>query len=152
MRVFGKWLQCDDGETRPVVECLVSAADGRLVGEHFLVDSCADCTVLSADLLTRLKLVGKAPPQDMSLKGISGAGNYVVVNTIVELVRADAGPVRVRGEMAAFTDTTATDLSILGRDVLNQFDVILSRRRDEVVLLAGDHHYQIGSTNSGQST
>jgi hypothetical protein len=29
-----------------------------------------------------------------------------------------------------------TDLSILGRDVLNHFDVILTRRRNEVPLLA----------------
>ena len=37
---------------------------------------------------------------------------------------------------AAFTDPSATDLSILGRDILNWFDLILGRQRKEVLLLA----------------
>ena len=45
--------------------------------------------------------------------------------------------------MAAFTDPAAADLSILGRDVLDHFDVIVSRRRNEVLLLATNHRYQI---------
>ena len=143
MRVVGKWMACDDGVLRPVVECLVTGSDTRQVDEHFLVDSCADCTVLSADLVNKLELTGKPPPSSLSLKGISGAGNYVVVNTVVELLRAEDGPARVRGEIAAFTDPTATDLSILGRDVLDHFDVIISRRRNEVLLLAGNHYYQV---------
>ncbi len=49
----------------------------------------------------------------------------------------------MRGEFAAFTDPSAADLSILGRDVLNWFDLILSYPRKEVLLLAGDHHYRV---------
>jgi hypothetical protein len=41
------------------------------------------------------------------------------------------------------TDLTATDLSILGRDVLTLFDVILNRRRGEVLLLAANHRYRV---------
>jgi hypothetical protein len=37
----------------------------------------------------------------------------------------------------------ATDLSVLGRDVLDHFDVLLSRRRNEVVFLAQRHHYRV---------
>ena len=146
MRIVGKWHTCDDGIARPIVETSVLSATGQGVFERFLVDSCADCTVLSAHLLQQLGLTGKAPPAGLSLKGISGAGTYVVVHTVVEFLRADDGPTRVRGEIAAFTDPTATDLSILGRDVLNHFDVVLSRRRDEVLLLAGDHHYHVAHT------
>jgi hypothetical protein len=147
MRVFGKWFHCDDGETRPVVKSLVTAADDQTVGEDFLVDSCADCTVLSANMFRKLKLAGKPPPEGLSLKGIGGSGNWVIVNTVVEFLQADGGPARIRGNLAAFTDPTATDMSILGRDVLNYFDVILSRRRDEVLLLAGHHHYQVNPAN-----
>ena len=49
----------------------------------------------------------------------------------------------MRGEFAAFTDPAATDLSILGRDILNHFDVILSRRRNEVLLLAANHQFRV---------
>jgi hypothetical protein len=34
-------------------------------------------------------------------------------------------------------------MSILGRDVLNHFDLILSRRRNEVLLVAPNHQYRI---------
>jgi len=46
----------------------------------------------------------------------------VLVKTVIELATDDAGAVSLRGEFAAFTDPTATDLSIFGRDVLNHFD------------------------------
>jgi hypothetical protein len=46
-------------------------------------------------------------------------------------------------KFAAFTQSTGMDYSILGRDVLDNFDVILGRQRREVVLLAGNHQNQI---------
>ena len=83
------------------------------------------------------------PPASMSLQGIGGTCGYVLVRTVLELTRDDGGPADIRGEFAAFIDPTATDLSILGRDVLNHFDVILSHRRNEVLLLAPNHQYRI---------
>jgi hypothetical protein len=62
---------------------------------------------------------------------------------LLELTRDDGVPATIRGEFAAFIDPRASDLSILGRDVLDNFDVIISRRRDEVLLLAPNHHYHV---------
>lgn len=45
-----------DGITRPIVYARVQAADGSLERDRFLIDSGADRTVLSADLLIRLAL------------------------------------------------------------------------------------------------
>ncbi len=143
MRIVGKWHMCEDGNTRPVVDATVSSAGDRASLEIFLVDTCSDCTVLSAQLFQKLQLIGKPASPGISLKGITGSGDYLVVNSVVEFLRAEGGPVRVRGEMAAFTDPMATDLSILGRDVLDHFDVIISRRRNEVLLLGGNHYYQV---------
>ncbi len=39
-------------------------------------------------------------------------------------------------------DDAAADMSILGRDVLDHFDLLLSRRRNEVLLLATNHRYR----------
>jgi hypothetical protein len=50
---------------------------------------------------------------------------------------------RIQGDIWAFTDPAASDMSILGRDVLDHFDVIVSRRNNEVLLLATNHQYQI---------
>jgi len=40
--------------TRPVLKIKVEAADGSFRVEFFLVDRCADRTVFSADLLSKL--------------------------------------------------------------------------------------------------
>ena len=68
---------------------------------------------------------------------------YVIVESTIELTRDDGGPAVVRGKFAAVTDPLATDLSVMGRDVLNNFDVIVSRPKNEVLLLAPRHCYQI---------
>jgi hypothetical protein len=61
----------------------------------------------------------------------------------LEFARDDGIPVSVRGRYLAFTTPGATDMSIMGRDVLDNFDVIVSKPRDEVLLLAPNHHYRI---------
>ena len=109
----------------------------------FLIDSCADRSVFSANLLSRRGFPLTPPPENLSLQGISGTCAFALVRTVLELTRDDGGPVHIRGKFAAFIDPAATDLSILGRDVLNHFDVILSRRRNEVLLLAPNHHYRV---------
>jgi hypothetical protein len=128
------------------VDAKVRGADGNFVSEIFLVDSCADCTVFSALLLTTLNLPSTSPSPGVSLKGISGGSSFVFTSTTVEFTRDDGAPAHVHGQFAGFTAPTATDLSILGRDVLDHFDVILSRRRDEVLLLAGRYLYQVTAT------
>jgi hypothetical protein len=67
----------------------------------------------------------------------------VLVRTAVELASDDGRTATVHGDFAAFTDPDAMEMSILGRDVLDNFDLIISRRRDEVLLLAGVHGYQV---------
>jgi hypothetical protein len=143
MLVAGKWLLCDDGVTRPVVEANVIGDNGIPQEECFLVDCCADRTVLSAALLNRLQLPTQPAPSGVTLQGISGSTPYAVVTTVIELTRDDGGLASIRGSLAAFTDPLAADLSILGRDCLNNFDLILSWRRNEVLLLAPNHDYQV---------
>jgi hypothetical protein len=146
MRIAGEWLVCNDGVTRPVIQAEVQAADGSLQRGVFLIDSCADRTVFGADFMKKLGFSMTPAAEDLSLKGITGECGFVVARTVIELTRDDGGVAAVRGEFAAFTDASATDLSILGRDVLNVFDVILSRRRNEVLLLAQNHSYRVVAT------
>jgi hypothetical protein len=143
MRIVGEWLACNDGVTRPTLEARVQAADGSLLRCAFLIDSGADRTVLAADLLEDLGFNATPAHQGMTLQGITGECGFVVVRTVVELRCDDGAAANMRGEFAAFTDPSATDMSILGRDILNKFDVILSHQRDEVLLLAMNHRYRV---------
>jgi hypothetical protein len=143
MRIVGEWLVCDDGVTRPSVRASVRDVDGALILERYLIDSGADRTVLSADLLRDLRLPIERPSLDFGLRGVSGGVSFVVVTTAIEFVSDDRRPATVRGGFAAFTDPRAMDMSILGRDVLDNFDVIISRRRNGVLLLAPNHQYHV---------
>ncbi len=146
MVIVGEWFPDEDGITRPVVLVEVPGADGTLCQERFLVDTAADRTAFSAAFLHKLDVIGNGAPPGVSLKGIGGGSPYVLVTTALEFTREDGGRVRVRSDFAAFTDPAATDMSILGRDVLDIFDVITSRRRNAVLLLAGNHRYQVTSS------
>jgi hypothetical protein len=143
MLIVDEWLLGDDGTTRPIVRAEVSGLDGRLVPESFLIDSGADRTVLSAAVLERLHLPMRRGEPGLTLSGIGGESAFILVRTALIFVREDGGAARIRGELAGFTDATVTDLSILGRDVLDHFDVVLSRRRNDVLLLAPNHRYHI---------
>jgi hypothetical protein len=143
MRIVGDWFLFADGEIRPILRAKLQTGHGTMVTEQFLVDTGADRTVFTAALLQQLALPVEQAPLDEGLLGIGGAASYVIVESVVELTRDDGGPAMVRGKFAAFTDPLTTDLSVMGRDVLNNFDVIVSRPHSEVLLLAPRHHYQV---------
>jgi hypothetical protein len=145
MLVRGEWQLRDDGVLRPIVRARVGGG-GSPIPENFLIDSGADRSVLSAVLVTRLQVPTRSAPPGFILSGIGGTSEFVLVTTVLEFIRDDGGAVKVRGEFTGFTDPTATDLSILGRDVLDHFDLVLSRRRSEILLLAPRHQYRIERT------
>jgi hypothetical protein len=132
-----------DGATRPMIPAHLLRQDGTLYSEAFLIDTGADITVLSAAVLQQLNCPTAPPPAGLSLVGISGSGAFVLVQAVLEFRRADGGAARVRGSVAAFVDPAASDYSILGRDVLDNFDVIISRRQNEIWLLAPHHGYRV---------
>jgi predicted aspartyl protease len=143
MRIVGKWQVSDDGVKFPVVEVEVKTADGQSKSDKFLVDSGADRTVFSANLLEKLGLPRLPVPAGLTLEGIGGESGFVLVETIMKIPGEDGETATLRGQFAAFTDPSATEISILGREVLDHFDVILSRRRGEVLLLAENHTYRV---------
>jgi len=58
-------------------------------------------------------------------------------------VQAQVGGASAAKLAEYFLVDSGADLSILGRDVLNHFDVILSRRNNDLLLLAPNHHYRV---------
>jgi hypothetical protein len=143
MVIVGKWHLFDDGVTRPIVRAQVIGGNGTPRGDNFLIDSGADRSVFSAALLGRLGLPVTSVQPNFTLSGIGGTSEFVLVTTVIEFIRDSGRVVRVRGEFAGFTDPAATDLSVLGRDVLDHFDLIISRRRSEILLLAPNHQYRV---------
>jgi predicted aspartyl protease len=124
-----------------VIRGEILTGDGSWVQAPFLVDTAADRTVLSANILEALRLQPLATPQQLS--GVGGVVTSTVVETHIQFPREDTGQVVFRGQYAAVTDLEALDMSVLGRDLTNFFAVIVDRPRDVVCLLGQRHQYTI---------
>ena len=144
MRIDGEWFECDDGVLRPVIRGVVQNATGDWEPMLFLVDTGADRTVFSAAAFNTLGF----DPSDESTRigGIGGIVHSVNVPTSIRLVRDDGGVVAFRSTYAAFTQLESLDISVLGRDVMALFSVIVDRPNRKVVLVRDQHRYEIHSS------
>jgi hypothetical protein len=143
MRVEGRWHLFDDGILRPVVDAVVQTPEGTWQTAMLLLDAGADRTVFEARLLTVLQTLAVPADEAPELGGIGGRTTCIFVQTRLGFVRDDKQMVTVQGPFGVFTNPTSSDVSVLGRDVTNNFDVIYSFPRREVMLLATPHSYQI---------
>jgi hypothetical protein len=141
MVLSGSWKLCDDGVLRPVILGKVRAGDGSQIKAWFLADTGADRTVFSEDILRELNVqpVGDAP----QLGRVGGQAASVAIHTDIVMEREDGTSVTFKGRFAAFTDPTALDMSVLGREITNLFALIIDRPGNIVCLVGGGHCYQI---------
>jgi hypothetical protein len=137
----GEWLLYDDGIARPTMRAEIRGSDGIWRRIKLLLDTGADRTVISADVLRTLGLQCAQPADRIG--GVGGLADSVDVTTQIRLTRDDGQWITLRGTYAACLQTEALDMSVLGRDVLDLFAVIVDRAADRVVLLHGSHSYAI---------
>jgi len=141
MRLNGERLECDNGVVRPVLRAEIQAADGAWRAVELLVDCAADRTVLCAHVVEALKLTGSPPIE--TVVGVGGPVDSIIVNTVIRVIRDDGKLVLFRGAFAACRERTALDMSVLGRDILDMFALVLDRRASVVAILGGQHTYRI---------
>jgi len=146
MRINGEWLVCDDGIIRPVLQGFVQLADGSWKGLVLLLDGGADRTVLSADFLNPLQPLAMEEAEITSLAGVGGIAESITVETAISFMKDDGRRVAVRGPLSVFTEMGSADLSVLGRDVTNNFSVIYDYPSRTVTLLAAPHSYEVKSS------
>jgi hypothetical protein len=141
MVISGVWHLCDDGMVRPVIQAEVLASDGSWSKAPFLIDTGADRTVFSTDILTALRL----PPVVTAdhIGGVGGVVASVIVATQIRLTRENNGKVLFQGQYAGVTEVATLDMSVLGRDITNLFAVIVDWPQQVVCLLGQRHQYII---------
>lgn len=108
---------------------------------EFLVDTGADCTVISALTWVALRL----PPAvaQARLGGVGGVADSIVVETQIRFSRETGSKVLFRGHYAAFSRVESLDMCVLGRDVTDLLAVVVARPRDVVCLLGQRHQFTI---------
>jgi hypothetical protein len=141
MRINGTWHTGDDGVVRPVMLGEILAANDFWLQAPFLLDIGADRTVLSASVLA---LLGYQPAEvHERLGGIGGVTDAVTVATRIKLICEDDKPIVFHGQYAAVTRLEALDMSVLGRDILHLFGVIVDQSNSLVCMLRPPHRYLI---------
>jgi hypothetical protein len=143
MRVNGQWLECEDGVIRPSVRGLVRVDDEQMIEVAFLLDAGADRTVFNSRYLYRLLPLATTESEQIHLAGVGGEAGSITVQTAIGFIRDNGQLIKVRGAFGVFIDSESSEMPVLGRDVTNNFDVIYSFPRREVILLAPPHSYQI---------
>jgi hypothetical protein len=142
MQINGEWSLFDDGIVRPVMRGEARASTNRWVAAEFLVDTAADRTVFSAGLLATLPLQHISARE--RLGGLGGMTLSVVVETRLRFRReAGRGSVVFRGQFAAVTEPEALDVSVLGRDIIGLFALIVDQPGNVVCLLGQRYRYRI---------
>lgn len=143
MRVEGRWHDFGDGIFRPVVEARLQLPNGAWQNLVFLLDSGADRTILETRFFSWLAPRVLPDEQAPRLGGVGGQVESKLVQTRLAFIRSDSQQVLVNGPFSVFTQAESSDISILGRDVTDNFDVIYSLRKREVLLLAPPHDYVV---------
>jgi predicted aspartyl protease len=117
------------------------SSDGSWVKLRFLVDTGADRTVFSAPVLELLQL--KAIDSAERLSGAGGVVDSVIVATEIRFSHDQSGKATFQGQYAACGQTETSDMSVLGRDILNLFALIVDRPGDTIFLVGPHHTYSI---------
>ena len=135
MRIEGRWHLFKDSVLRPVIDAAVRTPTGAWQPVMLLLDAGADRTVFDASLLTLLSPLALPATQAPELGGVGGKVQCIFVETNLAFASEDGKRVTIRGSFGVFVDPTSSDVSILGRDVTNHFEVTYSYPRRMVTLL-----------------
>ena len=146
MRFNGEWLHGDDGIVRPILRAEILSGNDGWHAFELLVDTGADRTVISANVLEAVNLPTIQPLAQIA--GVGGAVRSVLVETQIRWLRDDGNLVTFRGQYSACLDYESLDMSVLGRDILDMFTLIVDRRSKVLAILGGQHHYTIVQQSS----
>ena len=142
MRLNGRWEQTSSGLLLPTIRVDVRASDGTWRSVPFLIDTGAEISVLRYELLYALQLYPETD-DGSSLSGLGGGTAAMRVATTLRIDRDDGVPVHFHGVFHGLTDPIELDMSILGRDILRHFALIVDRPGLVVPFVAGQHGYRI---------
>jgi len=139
MRIDGTWAKDENGVFLPLIHAELLGEHGVWVACTFLVDTGAETTVIAADTLRQLGLPTQPSPR--RLQGIGGIVDSVAVDTKIKFIQPDGSPAIVRHLFDALTDDGDSDISLLGREVLGAFSVIVDRPGRTIHLISPPHRY-----------
>jgi hypothetical protein len=135
MRIDGRWLRCTDGIERPVVDVHLVLPTRQLAALPMLVDTGADFTILAYAVGQSLSAYLQTTPVNTTAQGIGGQIPTHMLNVRLLFTSMGGRQVMLNGPIPTFATPANPDFSVLGRDVLDRFELVYSRTRAIIALL-----------------
>ena len=141
MRINGQWRIDDRGVAEPILVGRLLSSFGEWLQVPFLIDTGAERTLLSPDILEALGFV--ATPSRHQFVGLGGAVDVWTVQTKLRLDLDSGSHIDINGPFDGLHSGREGEMAILGRDVIVHFATIFDRPADTITLLHGRHRYSI---------
>lgn len=145
MRIEGRWLLCTDGIERPVIDIHLLLADGHLAALPILIDTGADSTVLSYTVVQSLAGYVQPTTPHITAQSVTGSIETSLLNVDIIFTATCGQQVKLKGPVPSFATPASVDLSVLGRDALDHFDLVYSRSQKLIVLLTHPDTFTLSS-------
>ncbi len=131
-------MLCADGFERPVIDGDLLLPDRQQVPVPFLLDTGADFTLLSHSVLSTLATYVR-PREAPHVSSIAGNAPIVFLEVDLLLTTTEGRQLQFYGPVQALATPWNLELSVLGRDVIDHFDLAYSRTRHLLALLTAPH-------------
>ncbi|MBI3798780.1 MAG: aspartyl protease family protein [Deltaproteobacteria bacterium] len=142
MIFYGRY-RFNAGAYRPSLTAYVLSTDGRWIKQSFLVDTGADITFLPQRSIAMLGIDTSGVTVKDDVGGVGGQGvPYIEYPTQVRLI-SPVGAQVLEGTLNVFLDPHASDVPLLGRDVLDTFTCIFDRTKEQVLLIEPPDRYEL---------
>ena len=136
MRIEGRWLVGIDGVERPVFDGYLEVPSGIQLAVSLLIDTGADFTVLAPDVAQQFVSVVRPTPTSTTAGGIGGTQPVHELAVDLLLPTTSGQRARIRGPLPILLAPGSLELSVIGRDLLDQFALIYDRPQSVLLLLA----------------
>lgn len=143
MRIDGQWAVDDLGVTYPFIPARIQNELGEWMECPFILDTAAERTVIAAEVVGQLGF--PLIHSNVILSGVGGLVRTYRLPTRIELSPRGGNSIAINGPFVGSVESSL-QLSVLGRDVLANFAVIVDRPGNTVCLLHGRHRYVIQET------
>ncbi len=135
MRFEGRWLAGADGVERPVFDGLIAAPGGVQLAVSLLIDTGADLTVLAPAVAEQLAGLVQPTPTATVVGGVGGTQQVYELAVDLLLPTTTGQRARIRGPLPILLEPGSLELSVIGRNLLDQFTLIYSRPHQTLLLL-----------------
>jgi hypothetical protein len=135
MRIEGRWLSFPGGVERPIIDGHLLLPGGQLASLPLVIDTGADFTVLAYDVAQQLAMYVQPAPLKQSAIGVGGAVLMQALGVDLILTATSGQQARLNGPIPVLSHPSSLEFSVLGRNGLDLFDFVYSRRRRTIALL-----------------